>query len=44
MLQCSLVTGSEGMYNITAEIKKQVEKQNWKDGFLLIYCPHTTWM
>ena len=42
MLQCNLVTGSEGMYNITSEIKKQVEKQNWKDGILLIYCPHTT--
>lgn len=39
---CSLVTGQEGMYNITAEIKKQIEKNNWTDGLLLVYCPHTT--
>ena len=39
---CSLVTGQEGMYNITSEIKKQIEKNNWRDGLLLVYCPHTT--
>ncbi len=39
---CSLVTGKEGMYNITAEVKNQIEKNGWKDGLLLVYCPHTT--
>ncbi len=42
MYQCSLVTGTEGMYNITSEIKAKIEKNNWKDGILLVYCPHTT--
>lgn len=42
MYQCNLVTGQEGMYNITSEIKSKVEKNNWKDGILLVYCPHTT--
>ena len=42
MYQCSLITGTEGMYNITSEIKSQVQKHGWKDGILLVYCPHTT--
>lgn len=39
---CTLVTGQEGMYNITSELKKQIEKNHWTDGLLLVYCPHTT--
>ena len=42
MYKCSLNTGKEGMYNITAEVKSQVEKNNLRDGLLLVYCPHTT--
>ena len=42
MYQCNLVTGKEGMYNITSEIKSKIEKNNWNDGILLVYCPHTT--
>ena len=42
MLKCSLTTGKEGMYNITAELKSKVEKHQMRDGILLVYCPHTT--
>ncbi len=42
MIKCNLVTGSEGMYNITSELKAQIEKHQMKDGILLVYCPHTT--
>lgn len=42
MYQCNLVTGKEGMYNITSELKSKIEKNNWNDGILVVYCPHTT--
>ena len=42
MYKCNLVTGKEGMYNITSELKAQIEKHHMKDGILLVYCPHTT--
>ena len=42
MNKCNLVTGSEGMYNITSELKTQIEKHQMKDGILVVYCPHTT--
>ena len=42
MYKCRLNTGKEGRYNITAEVKAQVEKNKMKNGLLLIYCPHTT--
>ncbi len=42
MNKCNLVTGKEGMYNITSELKHQIEKNNWNDGILLVFCPHTT--
>jgi secondary thiamine-phosphate synthase enzyme len=32
----------EDLVDITSEIKKLIQKNNWKDGILFIYCPHTT--
>lgn len=41
-IKCSLNTGSEGMYNITKDVKGLVSKSGVKDGICLLYCPHTT--
>jgi secondary thiamine-phosphate synthase enzyme len=32
----------EEMIDITSQVKSMVRKKGWKDGTLLIYCPHTT--
>lgn len=35
-------TDREGIYDITAEVKKDLETSGVKEGILVVYCPHTT--
>jgi len=37
-----LSTNSEGMYNITRQVKEAVKKSGVLRGICVVYCPHTT--
>ena len=39
---CSLQTGKEGFYDITAAVRETIGKSGVTDGLCLVYCPHTT--
>lgn len=38
----SLSTGTEGFYNVTAQVNEAVRKSGINDGICVIFCPHTT--
>ncbi|MGI6030181.1 MAG: secondary thiamine-phosphate synthase enzyme YjbQ [Eubacteriales bacterium] len=40
--KCYLETDREGMYDITASVRKIVKDSGIADGICVIYCPHTT--
>lgn len=40
--QYNLRTELEGFTNITATVKKSLEKSGIRDGICVVYCPHTT--
>ena len=42
MVQYTLNTAKEGLYNITDEVKAAVRKSGITDGMCLVYCPHTS--
>lgn len=37
-----LSTSREDFYNITAQVREAVTKSGVTDGFVIVYCPHTT--
>ena len=38
----TLRTGSEGMYNITAQVREVIRESGVQSGIAVVYCPHTT--
>jgi len=42
LYEFSLSTPRESCYNITAQVREAVTKSGIKDGFAVVYCPHTT--
>ena len=38
----TLRTGSEGMYNITAQVREAIPESGVQSGIAVVYCPHTT--
>jgi len=42
LYEFSLSTPRESCYNITTQVREAVSKSNVKDGFAIVYCPHTT--
>jgi secondary thiamine-phosphate synthase enzyme len=38
----TLKTGREGFIDITAQVNKTVADSGVKNGFVIVYCPHTT--
>jgi secondary thiamine-phosphate synthase enzyme len=37
-----LKTEKEGLYNITSKVQETVRESGVKNGFAVVYCPHTT--
>lgn len=43
MLSIEIKTDSrESLYDISGEIRKIIDKNEWENGILLLHCPHTT--
>lgn len=43
MYEISVSTAQrEGLVDITCEVKALVRQQDWQDGVLVLFCPHTT--
>jgi len=42
LFEFELTTPRESCYNITVQIREAVTKSGVKDGFAVVYCPHTT--
>ena len=40
--ESTLRTGSEGMYNITAQVREVIRESGVQSGIAVVYCPHTT--
>lgn len=38
----TLRTGSEGMYNVTAQVREVIRESSVQSGIAVVYCPHTT--
>lgn len=38
----TLRTGSEGMYNVTAQVREVIRESGVQSGIAVVYCPHTT--
>ena len=42
LFEFSLSTPRESCYNITAQVREAITKSGVKDGFAIVFCPHTT--
>jgi len=42
LYEFALTTPRESCYNITAQVREAVSKSKVKDGFAVVFCPHTT--
>ncbi len=43
MIRLSLTTSArEELRDVTAEVRAAVRERGWRDGALLLHCPHTT--